>query len=234
MARKMMKVALLLVVVSFVVGSCKKSEPEAAVPEQAPSAEESSTAEKTAEAAEKAKRAVEDAPGVLKEAAGTFTLQDQEGKRVKLADFAGKIVVLEWINPDCPFVKRHYQAKTMANLADKFRDKGVVWLAVNSTKTYNVDRNKAWHDEYKLPYPILDDRGGVAGKLYGAQTTPHMFVINRTGKLAYKGAIDNDARGNTGDEVVNYVAAVLEDLVAGKAPRYTETKAYGCSVKYAP
>jgi peroxiredoxin len=169
----------------------------------------------------------------VEEAATQFSLTDQLGKTVKLTDYDGKIVVLEWINPDCPFVQRHYKAGTFKKLAEAYKDKGVVWLAVNSTNSYTQEKNKAWHTKYDLPYPILDDHGGVVGKLYGAKTTPHMFVLNKTGKVVYQGAIDDDPQGSKGASATNYVKTVLDDLIAGKTPSYTETKPYGCSVKYA-
>lgn len=160
--------------------------------------------------------------------APAFSLEDQDGKAVNLADLKGKIVVLEWTNPDCPFVQRHYQADTMTmtKLASKYKDSGVVWLAINSTNYMGRDKYKAWIKEHNLPYAILDDHTGAVGKTYGAKTTPHMFVIDKTGTIAYQGAIDDQAGK------VNYVAQALEELLAGKAVTIPETKPYGCSVKY--
>ncbi len=165
--------------------------------------------------------------------APNFELQDQDGKTVKLTDFAGKIVVLEWTNPECPFVKRHYQpdTMTMVKLAKSYKDQPVVWLAINSTSFHNMTTDKAWHDQHKLPYPVLDDHLGVVGRLYGATNTPNMFVINRQGKIAYHGAIDSNPRG--GDGTVNYVKEAVDALLAGKTPATTQTKPYGCTVKYA-
>lgn len=165
--------------------------------------------------------------------APTFTLEDQSGKKVSLADFAGKIVVLEWVNPDCPFVQRHYKAKTMITLAEKYRPKGVIWLAINTTRYMNKDTNKQWVAQHRLPYPILDDHLGHVGKLYGAKTTPHMFIIDQLGKLVYAGAIDDDPGGIKGKEAVNYVERALEELLAGKPVSQPQTKPYGCTVKYA-
>jgi peroxiredoxin len=161
-----------------------------------------------------------------------FTLQDQDGKPVTLADQKGKVVVLEWFNGECPYVQRHYKSKTMQSLAGQYRDKDVVWLAINSTSTADRSVNKAWVEKYKLDYPILDDHTGKVGKLYAAKTTPHMFVIDRDGNVVYKGGIDDDPSGRK-EHPVNYVSEVLEKLTAGQTVALKETKPYGCSVKYA-
>ena len=163
--------------------------------------------------------------------AAEFSLEDQEGKQVGLTDFAGKIVVMEWINPDCPFVQRHYEAKTMADLARKYKRKGVIWLAINSTHYMNQQTNKDWASKYRLQYSILDDHTGKVGRLYGAKTTPHMFIIDQGGKVVYRGAIDDDPSGSK-DKPLNYVDQALGELVGGKAVSVSESKSYGCSVKY--
>jgi len=160
-----------------------------------------------------------------------FTLADHNGKKVSLSDYAGKIVVLEWINPGCPFSRRHYTNPTMKNLAVKYAPKGVVWLAVNSSHFAKPKQNKAWVDKHKLPYPILDDSDGKVGKAYGAKTTPDMRIIGKSGKLAYTGAIDDDPRGKK-KKPTNYVAKALEELIAEKEISTPKTKSYGCSVKY--
>ena len=165
-------------------------------------------------------------------AAPAFTLSDQSGKQVALADFAGKVVVLEWVNPDCPFVKRHYGAKTMSELASRYKDRGVVWLAVNTTKYMSSEDNQKWIAAHALPYPILNDQSGEIGRLYGAKTTPHMYVIDPKGTLVYAGAIDDDPQGASAKRV-NYVDQALGEVLAGKAVTVAQTKPYGCSVKYA-
>lgn len=162
-----------------------------------------------------------------------FTLNDQDGARVDLKSLAGKTVVLEWTNPDCPFVKRHYRTKTMTTLAERFGKDDVVWLAVNSTATLDPARLKAWRSEEGITYPVLDDRAGTVGHAYGAKTTPHLFVIDPKGVLVYAGGIDDDPAGENGDKATNYVALALADVTAGKPVRTPETKPYGCSVKYA-
>jgi peroxiredoxin len=164
-----------------------------------------------------------------------FTLQSFDGKTVSLSDYRGKIVVLEWLNFECPFVRYHYgPAKTMIKLAEKYKDKNVVWLAINSTSHTTPEANKEFAEAQKLPYPILDDRSGRVGHAYVAMTTPHMFVISTRGNIVYEGAIDNAPMGKTpeGQELVNYVDKALAELTGGKAVSTTKTKPYGCSVKY--
>ena len=163
------------------------------------------------------------------EKAPDFTLADTAGNQVSLSDFKGKIVVLEWLNPDCPFVQRHYKADTMEKLVAEHGD--VVWLTINSTHYMDAAANAKFKADEKLTYTILVDQDGAVGHLYGAQTTPHMYVIDGDGTLAYMGAIDDDPRGSS-DSPTNYVAAALDELEAGKAVTTAETTPYGCSVKY--
>jgi len=160
-----------------------------------------------------------------------FTLVDSAGNEVSLSDFEGKIVVLEWLNPDCPFVQRHYKAGTMKKLATKYDGEGVVWLTINSTNYMDGAANAKFKADNSLPYTILVDQAGDVGHLYGAKTTPHMYIIDGSGSLVYIGAIDGDPRGNKGEPAVNYVAVGLDEVLAGKAVTTAETKPYGCSVK---
>jgi len=163
-----------------------------------------------------------------------FTLKNYDGEQVSLSDYKGRIVVLEWLNYDCPFVKYHYEkAKTMASLADKYKGKEVVWISINSTNYANVESNKAFAKKHQLSYPILDDSGGKVGKAYDAKTTPHIFVIDEKGMIVYSGAIDDSPMGGKGEAAVNYVDKVLSELVGDKEVSISNTKPYGCSVKYA-
>jgi peroxiredoxin len=165
-----------------------------------------------------------------------FTLTDTSGKTHKLSDFAGKIVVLEWINDGCPFVQRHYGSKNMQTLQQTYTGKGVIWLSVcssskgeqgnHSAADWESLRQKQGHKSTAL---LLDEPGTV-GRAYGAKTTPHMFVIDAQGKLAYNGAIDSNNNDVTKAE--NYVAAALDALLAGKAVAKTTSTPYGCGVKY--
>lgn len=168
-----------------------------------------------------------------------FTLPDLGGERHTLSDMVeeDKVVVLEWFNPECPFVKKHYRedTQTMNTLADRFADRGVVWVRINSgapgKQGAGVEKNERYKDEYKIDGPILLDESGEVGKMYGATNTPHMYVIDRSGTLRYMGAIDNDRRAREPGDV-NYVERALEKILAGETVSETETQAYGCSVKY--
>ena len=170
-----------------------------------------------------------------REASG-FTLNNYDGTAVSLSDYKGKIVVLEWFNYECPFVKYHYeQTNTMVDLADKYKSKNVVWLAVNTTKHLTTDKNKEFAQQHRVPYPILDDRTGKVGRAYGARSTPHMFIIDAQGMVVYEGAIDNSPLGKApaGEKLVNYVDKALAELTTGKEITTAKTKPYGCSVKWA-
>ncbi len=166
-----------------------------------------------------------------KEAPG-FTLADADGNERSLKDFKGKYVVLEWTNPDCPYVARHYDADTMEKLANQLGADGVVWFAVNSTHYNKPEDTRAWKEAQGLEYATLQDPEGTLGHLLGARTTPHMFVIDGEGVLRYEGAIDDDPRGRS-DSPTNYVSGGVQALLAGNAPDPSQTRAYGCSVKYA-
>jgi peroxiredoxin len=164
-----------------------------------------------------------------------FTLKNYDGKEVKLADFKGKIVVLEWFSYECPFCKYHYEkSSTMNDLAAKYKDKNVVWLAINSTGHQETAKNKEFAEKNKILFPILDDSAGTTGKAYGAKTTPHIFIIDAAGNIAYSGAIDNAPLGETpkDEKLINYAEKALVELTAGKTVSTATTKPYGCSVKY--
>lgn len=168
--------------------------------------------------------------------APAFTLKDTDGKTVNLADLKGKVVVLEWFNPECPYVKKHHEKfTTMIDTYNAFKDKGVVWVAINSgaagQEGAGLEKNKKAATDWKLPYPVLLDETGATGKAYGAKTTPHMYIINTDGVLAYAGAIDNDRSADKAG-TVNYVKQALTQVLAKETVTEAETKPYGCSVKY--
>jgi peroxiredoxin len=175
------------------------------------------------------------------QAAPDFTLTDLDGKPHRLSDLKGKVVVLEWFNPGCPYVVNAHTKGSLVDLAARRTKEGVVWLAVNSgapgKQGHGVETNRAAANAWSMAYPVLLDESGAVGRAYGATNTPHMFVVGKDGKLAYKGAIDNSPDGERGAPqggvLVEYVSAALEDLGAGRAVRTPQTKAYGCSVKYA-
>ncbi len=173
-------------------------------------------------------------------AAPGFTITDTAGKAVRLADYKGKYVVLEWTNPECPFVRKHYSSGNMQSLQKEWGGRDVVWLAINSTN--------AGHSEFKTPREMSDwmqaqgaapaatllDSTSATGRAYGAKTTPHMFVVDPSGQVIYAGAIDDKRSANPADakSAHNYVRAALTEATAGKPVTVASTTPYGCSVKY--
>lgn len=169
-----------------------------------------------------------------------FTLKDVTGKTVHLADFKGKYVVLEWFNQGCPFVQKHYESGNMQNLQQTYTGKGVVWLAISSTNPKSGDYRdpqaaQGVMREWKMnPTAFMLDEDGTVGRTWGARATPHMFVVDPAGKVIYAGAIDDKATWRQEDvrTAKNYVAAALDEAMAGKPVTTANTAAYGCSVKY--
>ena len=170
----------------------------------------------------------------LGQTAPAFKLMDQDGKPVSLADYQGKIVVLEQFNDQCPYVQKWYKEGDMSKLAKKYEEKGVVWLAVDSSSFTSVKENKAIAEKWSIDRPVLDDSKGAVGHEYGMKTTPDMRVIDKDGKLVYKGGIDSIASTDASDikKSTNYVSKALDELLAGETVSTPETKSYGCSVKY--
>lgn len=175
------------------------------------------------------------------QAAPDFTLTDVNGKAVKLSDFKGKHVVLEWTNPGCPFVVKHYGSNNMQTLQADKTSKGVVWLAVNSTAKSASDYlapaalSAKMVGEWKAkPTHLLMDESGTVGKAYQAKTTPHMYVIDPKGTLVYAGGIDDKRSANPADvkTAKNFVRAALDESLAGKPVSVATATPYGCSVKY--
>jgi peroxiredoxin len=173
-------------------------------------------------------------------AAPDFTLKDMNGADRKLSDFKGKYIVLEWFNKDCPYVKKHYGSSNMQKLQKTYTDKGVVWLTVYSSakgkQGYEepADALKTHKDLKSSASFLLADTSGKVGLLYGAKTTPHMYIINTEQKVIYTGAIDDNS---SSDPAVianskNYVAQALDASMSGKAVAVQNAKPYGCNVKY--
>jgi peroxiredoxin len=168
-----------------------------------------------------------------------FTATDINGKTIKLSDYKGKIVVLESYNLDCPFCHNHYQTGAMQELQRDLAAKGVVWLLVNSVNTNNSshrtpkDALKEETDQKMTITSWIDDSSGKLGHEYGMRTTPHMFVIDKDGTLVYDGAIDDKATPDHDPRKArNYVREAVQKLQAGEKVDVTQTKPYGCSVKY--
>jgi peroxiredoxin len=173
-------------------------------------------------------------------AAPDFTLTDTNGKKHNLSDFKGKLVVLEWLNPDCPFVVKHYGPGNMQGLQKRYTDQGVIWLSINSSAEgkegyYSAEALNEWANKSGVKTTaILLDSDGKVGKRFGAKTTPHMFIIDASGNVVYQGAIDSVASTDDADikDATNYVSTTLDEIMAGKTVSTPSTKSYGCSVKY--
>ena len=169
-----------------------------------------------------------------------ISVTDSNGKTHTVSQYKGKTVVLEWFNPGCPFVKKHYESGNMQKLQEEFTGKGVVWLTIDSSAPFRQghltpEEANGKIAEWKMkPSALLLDPEGKAGQIYGAKTTPHMFVINPDGKVIYQGAIDSKP-SNAPEAIAsatNYVRVALEESMAGKTVTTASTKPYGCSVKY--
>lgn len=169
-----------------------------------------------------------------------FTLKDVSGKAVKLSDFKGRHVVLEWTNPGCPYVRKHYNSGNMPATQQDAQSRGVVWLAINSTEREHPDYLKPaalsdWLKERQSKHSaILMDEEGEVGRAYGARTTPHMYIVSPQGRLIYAGGIDSIPSSRTEDiaKATNYVKVALAEALAGKPITAAQTRPYGCSVKY--
>lgn len=169
-----------------------------------------------------------------------FEATDSNGKTVKLSDYKGKVVVLEWTNNECPYVKKHYGSNNMQTLQKDATAQGVVWLSVISSAKGEQGyvepavANQLTTSRSAAPSAVLLDPSGKVGREYGAKTTPHMYVIDSAGKLVYMGGIDDKPTNNPADIPVskNYVRAALGEVMAGKPVSEPVTRAYGCSIKY--
>lgn len=178
-------------------------------------------------------------PVELGKPAPNFTATDLDGHRVALSQFKGKIIVLEWINEGCPFSRGHYLSGNMQSLQREYTTKGIIWLTINSTNPDHPEYHDASQAKAQLSEwdshatDNLIDTAGEIGHLYGAKTTPHMFVIDASGNVRYTGAIDDHKATDGGKNAkINYVSEALNALLAGKDVAVTTTNSYGCGVKY--
>jgi peroxiredoxin len=175
---------------------------------------------------------------IVGEEAPLFELKDQYGKMHKLADYKGKIVVLEWFNETCPFCKGVWDSGLVPNLIKELNSKetDVVYLAMNSTANQSEEKiregSTEFLEELEVETPMLMDYDGTVGHLYEARTTPHMFVIDTEGVLVYQGALSDDARSKKGDKAETHILRVITQLEAGEEVSPTHIKPWGCSVKY--
>jgi peroxiredoxin len=172
-------------------------------------------------------------PAEVGKPAPDFALKDLDGKEWRLSDLRGKVVVLEWVNHECPVVNRYHQTKTMSKTWGTFENKPVVWLAIDSSHLANdkADNIRKWAKAHEVDYSILLDAPGKVGRAYGAKTTPHTFVIDQEGTLVYAGSPDNDRYGNK-ENRRNYLGEAVSATLQGVAVRTPKTKPFGCSVKY--
>ena len=179
-------------------------------------------------------------PLVIDQEVPDFTLQDTEGNTVSLSDFKGETVVLEWSNPDCPFVVKHYGSGNMQQLQNYYGEAGIKWLIIASSAPgkqghYSAEEwNAIIQKQEAGPAAVLLDPTGEVGRLFNAKTTPHMYIINEERELLYQGAIDSKNSANPEDiaSSTNYVSEALDALLADEQIEITETRAYGCSIKY--
>jgi peroxiredoxin len=175
----------------------------------------------------------------LGQPAPDFTLADLDGKTHALSQHRGKIVVLEWFNPQCPFVKYAHSEGPLRDMAARETAAGVVWIAVNSgapgKQGAGVDNSREGAKTYGMTHPIVLDESGAVGRAYGATKTPHMFVVDEKGTLVYRGGLDNAPMGEVDGDgpKIAFVEQALAELRAGKPVATADTRAYGCSVKYA-
>ena len=174
------------------------------------------------------------------EPAPAFTLEDSEGNSHSLSDYRGKYLVLEWVNFDCPFVRKHYDSGNMQELQSTYRDREVIWLSVCSSAPgkqgyfEGEELNERLAEEKSLPTAYLVDAEGTVGQAYGAKTTPHIFIIDPEGILIYAGGIDDRPSTDTDDiaGATNYVKTTLDAALAGEPVEVKTSRPYGCSVKY--
>ena len=237
---------------ALMMASCKEPSPVGRGG-SAPSAPVDTAAQPTSAAAQTAAAPKSDATDAPKPApspaqaaeigkpAPEFELKDLDGKAVKLGSFRGKVVVLEWFNAGCPFVKAAHLKGSLKTAAKDAKAKGVVWLAVSSSadgkQGAGIDANREGVAKFGLDHPVLLDPTGSVGHMYGATNTPHLFVVDEGGTLVYRGAVDNSPDGEgespTGGKLVSYVTATLADLASKRPVAVPTTRAYGCGVKYA-
>lgn len=181
------------------------------------------------------------AQAVVGQPAPDFKGLDTKGATRSLSEFAGKIVVLEWTNHECPYVRKHYGSGNMQKLQKEAADQGAVWLRVISSAPGEqghvsaIDADRIVAEKNAIATATILDESGVIGRSYGAKTTPHMFVVDQNGVLVYAGAIDDKPTTDAADIATahNYVEAVLDDLKMGRQVSVGQTQAYGCGVKYA-
>jgi peroxiredoxin len=221
------------VALSLAVG-CDKPKPGP----DSPQADASGKAAKSEGDAKAESKAAPTATAALGQPAPDFTLTDLDGKPHTLSQYQGKVVVLEWWNPQCPFVDYAHGKGPLVDMAANEMAQGVVWLSINSgapgKQGAGAEASRDGVARFGMKNPVLLDEDGTVGRTYGAEKTPHMFVVDAKGTLVYRGGLDDAPMGEPEDgELTAHVTNALAELRAGKPVTVAETKAYGCSVKYA-
>ncbi len=171
---------------------------------------------------------------VIGKPAPNFTLKDTDGNEVSLSDYSGKIVLLQWINKDCPVCRRVMDKGLTQKMLENIKglDENAVWLAIDTTHYMKAEDTAAYLKKHNMPGKGLMDPNGAVGRTYGAKTTPHLYVIDAKGVLRYSGAINDDRRGRNGTAAKNYAVNAVQQIVAGEEVSPSTTRPYGCSVKY--
>ena len=208
-----------------------KEVPKPVAPAPAPTAAKEPAKDAAKPAAPAAAPAAAATAVAIGKPAPAFGLKDVNGKDVKLADYKDKVVVLEWANSGCPVCQRHAKGGTASKVMGNFKDKPVVWVNIDSTGDAKADDCKKFATDNKLGTYLLDPTGAT-GKAYGAKTTPHVFVIDQKGNVAYMGAMDDDKDGSKGDKAKNYVKDAIDAVLKGSTVATATTEPYGCTVKY--
>lgn len=233
-----LRTALSLASLSLVaLAACDKNKPAEQASPQPPAQEAEKAQAPPAAQVDKKEAEPAMANAALGQPAPDFKLPALGGGEHSLSQYKGKVVVLEWFNPDCPFVKAAHEQGALKTAAKDNQD--VVWLAINSgapgKQGHSQEANTAGRDRYGMAHPILLDEAGTVGAAYQAQRTPQMYIVDAQGKLVYRGALDNTGSGDPqdSDNYMNYLEEALKDVRAGQPVRTPETKAWGCSVKYA-
>lgn len=231
----------ILALTLLLTACAKESSPAAAPPLEAEATQPAASAASESATGTKLGLAVPSSIATLGQAAPDFTLRDLDGKAVSLREYRGKTVVIEWFNPQCPYVKKAHLAGSLVDTAKRHIEAGVVWLAVNSggegRQGHGLEVNRQGKAQFSMTHPIMLDETGAVGKAYGATNTPQLFIIDGQGTLVYRGGIDNspdaEQQSPQGGKLINYVDAALADLSSGRPVQHADTPPYGCSVKYA-
>jgi len=220
------------------VSACRSTGDDAGSRDSAPSVVSASAAPRTPADAPPIPVADGVNRAILGEIAPDFALPDVDGREHRLSKYRGKIVVLEWFNPNCRFVAYAYAEGPLREMHERYSAAGVVWLAINSISPEQAGAdaatNRAFAAQHRLRTPILFDTTGVVGRSYGAKTTPHLFVINERGLLVYRGALDNAPLGRVESTAskINYVEAAIADLKSGHGVTMSDVRPYGSGVRY--